>query len=382
MFVADLCQGLARRFDVTVLAPGSSGAVARERDDGVGVLRYTYSWPPSTQKLADGAILPNLRAHPLLAAQAPLLVAAQLHAAWRLARTGAFDVIHAHWALPQGWIAALLKRAYGIPVLTTTHGGDIYALKSAPAIRAKQFALRSSDRVTAVSTALKRRVIALGVDEQRVDILPMGVDTSRFAPDAASPELRTRINPLGPVLLFVGRLVEKKGARYAVEAMSTIASLHPGAHLVVIGDGPERPKLEKLTRERHLQDRVLFLGSVPNAELPAYYASADVFIGPSVVEPNGDTESFGVVFAEAMASGCPVVATDAGGIADVTGNGELACLVPQRDAEAIAAAVDELLHNRPRHADLRAAGIEAMRTRFDHRRIHQSYADVIDEIAA
>lgn len=382
MFVADLCQGLAKTMDVTVLAPGARGAAPRETRDGYTVRRFRYSWPARTQRLADGAILPNIRRNPLLLAQVPPFVLAQMWAAWRLMRRERFDAIHAHWAVPQGLVASLLKRRYGVPVITTTHGGDIYALRAGAALRAKRFALKTSDRITAVSAGLKAEVVALGVDERRVDVLPMGVDTRRFTPEAFSLAIRARLNPLGPVILFVGRLVEKKGARYLLEAMPGIVAEHPDARLALVGDGPEQATLERLTRDLGIEANVAFLGAVPNAELPAYYASSDVFVGPSVVETNGDTESFGVVFAEAMASGCPVVATDVGGVADVTGHGEYARLVPQRDAAAIAQAVIALLGDRAMHARVRDRGIVEMRNGFDHGRIHRSYAEIIDRVAA
>ena len=382
MFVADLCRGLAQSMDVTVLAPGSHGAASIEQRDGYTVRRFRYAWPSRLQRLADGAILPNIKRNPLLLAQAPPFVLAQLVAAYRLMRRERFDAIHAHWAVPQGVVASILKRRFGVPVVTTTHGGDIYALNGGPARRAKTWALRTSDHITAVSSALKSDVVALGIDERRIDVLPMGVDTTRFTPHAFSPALRARLNPLGPVLLFVGRLVEKKGARYAIEAMPQIVAAHPDARMIVVGEGPERDALERLARDLGVEGSVTFAGAVANAELPAYYASADLFIGPSIVEGNGDTESFGVVFAEAMASGCPVIATDAGGIGDVTGNGAYARIVPQRDAGAIAAAACELLGDGALHARLRARGIEEMRRSFDHRPIHQSYARLIERAAA
>ncbi|HEX5479981.1 MAG TPA: glycosyltransferase, partial [Dehalococcoidia bacterium] len=155
-FVADLSEGLTREgLDVTVLAPGSRGAARRELWGNVDVRRFQYSWPAATQRLADGAILPNIRANRLLALQAPPFVLAQLAAAWRLARRERFDVIHAHWVVPQGLVAAMLKRTLGVPVITTTHGADLFALRARPLLAAKRWALQSSDAITTVSDALK-----------------------------------------------------------------------------------------------------------------------------------------------------------------------------------------------------------------------------------
>ena len=108
-FVADLCASLAQTMDVTLLAPASDGAAPIERQGGVEVRRFRYMYPARLQRLADGAIMPNIRRRPLLAAQIPPFVLAELGAAWRLMRAERFDAIHAHWALPQGFLAALLK---------------------------------------------------------------------------------------------------------------------------------------------------------------------------------------------------------------------------------------------------------------------------------
>ncbi len=383
MFVADLCGGLADRMDVTVLAPGARGAMAQETWDNFEVRRFRYGWPAGTQLLANGAIMPNIRRNPLLLAQVPPFFVAQLVAAWRLMRRERYDAIHAHWAVPQGIIASILKRIFHVPIVTTTHGGDIYALRGGPMMRAKRWALRSSDRITAVSNSLRDEVIALGPDEARVSVLPMGVDTHRFAPEAGSLLLRNELNPShGPIILFVGRLVEKKGARYAIDAMPTIVLAHPDAQLVIAGDGPEREMLEARARQLEVEDSVMFLGSVANQRLPELYASADVFVGPSVVEANGDTESFGVVFAEAMASGCPIVATNVGGIGDLVQSEETGLVVPPHDPKAIANSVLRLLSDPELRIGVRDRGLRSIREHFDHSQLHAAYAGLIEEVAA
>jgi glycosyltransferase involved in cell wall biosynthesis len=380
MFVADLAQGLSSRFDVTVLAPASAGARLRERMGDVDVRRYRYGWPARTQKLADGAILPNIRQQPWLAAQAAPFVAAQLIAARRLLRDERFDAIHAHWAVPQGVVGAALGRRYGVPVLTTTHGGDVYGLRARPFAAIKRWALRGADRVTAVSDDLKREVVALGVDASRVSVIPMGVDTSRFSPAMRSQVLRECWRGDSPLLLFVGRLAEKKGARYAIEAMPQILESQPSARLLLVGDGPERASLKALARDLGVGERVTFLGAIPNADLPAHYASADMFVGPSVVARGGDTESFGVVFAEAMASGCATIATDVGGVSDLVVQGETGLVIAERDARAIADAVRLLCAEPALGERLVRNGTERMRERFDHRVVHAAYGDLIEDM--
>jgi glycosyltransferase involved in cell wall biosynthesis len=377
-FVADLCRGLAEEFDVTVLAPASHGAESVERQAGVTVRRYRYAWPSRMQKLADGAILPNLRRNPWLFSQVPPLVLAQAWASWRLMQRERFDAIHAHWAVPQGVVAALLKRRFGTPVVTTTHGGDIYALRSGAARAIKRWALRSSDRVTAVSSSLKREVEALGIDAGRIDVLPMGVDASTFTPAARSESLRRELNPSGgPVLLFVGRLAEKKGARYAIEAMPAILREHPDARLVLVGDGPERQSLSQLASALGIEASVTLMGAVANGELPEYYRVADLLVGPSIVADDGDREGVPVVFAEAMASGCPVVTTDAGGITDAVIRGETGVMVAQRNSDDLAATITSLLTDNGRRFAMARRCVNHARTHLAHERLHKQYSRLI-----
>jgi glycosyltransferase involved in cell wall biosynthesis len=351
-FVFNLSRELTRHFDVTVLAPHAAGSKTFERIDGLVVRRFRYAWPESLQKLAYGGILPNLKRNKWLWLEVPFFVAAEFLAAWRLIRAEKPDVIHAHWVIPQGIVAGLLSLT-GVPVVVTAHGGDVYGLQGRVQNGIKRWVINRSSRLTAVSKDLKSAMAALAEpDAPSIDVISMGIDTERFHPDNRDPALRERLGISDEMLLFVGRLAEKKGVRYLLEAMPAIRHGHPNVKLVVVGDGPLRQDLEALTRAQGITPNVTFLGAIPQKELPTYYASADVFVGPSIVADGGDTESFGLVFGEAMSSGCPVVASDVGGIRDVVQSGKCGLLVPPADPRAIAGAVNRLLDN------------TAMRTRF------------------
>jgi glycosyltransferase involved in cell wall biosynthesis len=150
----------------------------------------------------------------------------------------------------------------------------------------------------------------------------------------------------------------------------------------MVGDGVERATLERSAATLGVDHAVQFEGAVPHERLPAYYASADVLVGPSVVDEDGTSEAFGMVFAEAMASGCPVVATRVGGIPDVVEDGESGLLVPQRDSAALAEATLAVLQDGTLRARMGAAGVARARDRFDQRRTHAEYAQILTEIAA
>src|SRR5207247_5934205 len=156
--------------------------------------------------------------------------------------------------------------------------------------------------------------------------------TARPAAGAAPPAPDGR----GPVL-FVGRLVERKGVAHLIEAIARLGSRGP--RLEIVGEGPERPGLEALAARLGVVDRVVFRGKIPPDELQASYARAAVCVLPSVLDARGDTEGLGVVLLEAMNHGTPVIASRVGGIPDIVEDGVSGLLVPPGDADALAAAV-------------------------------------------
>src|SRR5690606_2550209 len=183
--------------------PHAPGATERETMDGVDVIRYRYA-PQAWETLVnDGGIVTNLRRAKWKYLLVPGFLLVQVWQAWRLVRRRRVDVIHAHWLIPQGLIAALLQWLPGrkVPFVVTSHGADLYALKGRWLDRIKTFVARRAAAVTVVSTAMHDRMAALDVPVGKVRVLSMGVDlTGRFVPDPSIP--RSARN-----MLFVGRLV-------------------------------------------------------------------------------------------------------------------------------------------------------------------------------
>ena len=145
----------------------------------------------------------------------------------------------------------------------------------------------------------------------------MGVDIKQFNPKLKNQSLRHTLGNPDLFLLGVGRFAEKKGFQYLIRAMPEILKQYPKTKLVLIGFGPQEEELKQLSHNLSVPDSVLFPGSKTGKSLAEYFATADIFIGPSVVTPSGDTEGLGVVFLEAMASGTAVVASDVGGVGDI-----------------------------------------------------------------
>jgi glycosyltransferase involved in cell wall biosynthesis len=373
-FVFQLCSHLLPHFDVTVLTPAVSKAPEAETLQGVKVQRFHYFWPRPLERLADGAILENLSRSPWLYLQAPFLVLFELIAALRLARATRPDVIHAHWFVPQGIVAVLVSRILKIPVVVTAHGGDVYglrgrlsdALRKALASRCEAITVVSRDMATKVPQVTSHR-------GEPPKVMPMGVDTQRFS------ARRERGRDSDQIILFVGRLAEKKGVEYLIRAFPDVLVQHPDARLVLVGDGPCRGELETLSSQLGLANRVRFAGAQPPAELPRFYGDSRMFLAPSVVAMSGDTEGLPVVLPEAMAAGCPAIGTSVGGIPDIVVSGRTGLVVEPRSPEALAAAINQLLDSPTEAQRMGALARRWVRRKFDWRQVAKRYADVLTQ---
>ncbi|MGL1835142.1 glycosyltransferase [Rhodocyclaceae bacterium SMB388] len=302
-FVHELCQRLVTTFDVHVLCPHAPDAARNEVIDDVSIHRFRYA-PMQLQTLVqDGGILANLKHHPWKWMLLPGFFIGQAWKTAHLLRTLRPAAIHAHWIIPQGFVLAVLH-SFGSrmpPILLTSHGGDLFGMRGPVLARIKRWALGKASAVTVVSAAMLAATGRLGVPTPRVSVIPMGVDfATRFTPAQA-----TVGDPYE--ILFVGRLVEKKGVRHLIEAMPAILAAEPRAHLSIVGHGPECNALQELAGTIGVADRLTFIGPLPQSALPALYQRASVFVAPFVQAKDGDREGLGLVTVEAIACGCPVV---------------------------------------------------------------------------
>jgi glycosyltransferase involved in cell wall biosynthesis len=378
-FVYELSRRLARHFDITVLTPNYPGALASEEMAGLQVHRFRYFFKKLELLAGSEGILPTLKKKPLFNLLVPFFLSGELRALLKLTRETKPDIIHAHWILPQGFVAALAKKINGVPYIVTTHGGDIYGMQGRIATALKKYALHNAAQVTVVSKDIRQTIKQKFGEDILPEVISMGVDSQLFHPDKKSPTLREKYKMSGPFLLFVGRLTEKKGARYLVEAMPAVLKNFPESKLLIIGTGELHQELILLSESLGLQDSVIFAGAIPNNELPEYFATADIFIGPSIQAAGGDTEGFGLTFVEAAMSGCIVVASDVGGISDIIEDGKTGYLVREKDPAAIADALCAISKQTDTLADIRTAARQKMISQFDWQVIADQYAKVLND---
>jgi glycosyltransferase involved in cell wall biosynthesis len=340
---------------------------------GIPVHRFRY-FPRRWENLTHEEAAPDRMKRSLLYRLMPAcFVVAGMVAIWRLCRRSRYDVIHVHWPLPLALFGWAAQRARPARLVTTFYGVELRWVKGAlPFLKGLlAWAARRSDRVIAISTYTAGELREL--TDVPIEVIPYTASLPDVAfPPAPDPASAAQ-DGTGPVL-FVGRLVERKGVAYLIEA---IARLGPaGPRLEIVGDGPERSGLEALAQRLGVANRVVFRGKIPPNELQASYTRAAVCVLPSVLDARGDTEGLGVVLLEAMHHGTPVIASRVGGIPDIVEDGESGLLVPPGDADALAAAVRRVRDDPALARRLGEAGRRRLREQFSWPAIVQRWLDV------
>jgi glycosyltransferase involved in cell wall biosynthesis len=286
-------------------------------------------------------------------AAAPFALAASTLAMFRALaaaqRAGTpFDLVQAHWVLPNGPPAALAARAYRTPLVISLHGSDIYLSERNRAMASVAGgAFRSAAAVTACSTDLRDRGVRLGARPATSTVIPYGVNIQEFRPDEdarATVRAELALADGTPLVMGLGRLVAKKGFGVLLDAWPLVLAQAPLATLCIVGYGDLRSYLEQQARQMGIGERVRFPGQLERRRAAAYLAAADVFALPIVRD---GVDGLPNVLLEAMGSGRPVVASRVAGVPDVIDEGIHGLIVPERDPAALAAAILRLITDRP-----------------------------------
>jgi glycosyltransferase involved in cell wall biosynthesis len=322
-FIEPISKGVAAHgYEVHLLAPWHPLVERRAQEGGLHFHFFRYAPTARLHVFGYASALRadvSLRGSAYLAA--PLAVGAGCWALHRLLRTTNAALVHAHWAVPGGFMAALGRLGIPVPLLVSLHGSDVYL-------------------------AEVNRAVQLGADPDRMTVVPYGVDTDRFRPDAtvrASLREQQQLAQDDPVLVIAGRLVRKKGFEYLFDALPRLTGRFPRLVLVVAGGGDLEPELRRRATDRGVLDHVRFLGAVKQGEVARWLAAADLAVVPSVKDDSGNVDGLPNVLLEALASGTAVIATAAGGMGTVAKEGQTARVVHERDPDGLANAVSQLL---------------------------------------
>lgn len=338
--MAALARQLALRHEVTVLTSRACGLASESVDDGVRVIRA----PVFFRRELAVANFPSMFAY----------LPTGFMRGLSLGRRGAFDLINTHFVVPTGPLGHALARWHGLPNVLSVHGGDLFdpskassPHRHAPLRAAVRSMLRRADAVVGQSRDTVRHVSDLYSVDRDVGLIPLGIDRPPRVAHASRERFGLPQDAF--VLVTIGRLVARKATHRLVATMAQSAL--PNAHLLIVGDGPERERIEQTAAALGIADRVHLLGQVSDEEKHAALSVADVFATTS------QHEGFGLVFLEAMAFGLPILCYDRGGQTDFLTSGDTGFVVRLNDESEFARALTEL------HAD------RASRERFGRHNI-------------
>ena len=334
--------------EVHVLAPYHPDLRRPSIDKGVRLHFFKYApfrhlniWGYAESLEADirvrGAIYPLT----------PVVFVSSLWALWRLTGRIKFDVMHAHWVIPNGPVAAIVAALRRTPLIISMHGSDVFVAEQSKLVsRVARACYKRASAITAPSDDLLRRAIKVGAPAARCHVVPYGVDPGKFKViQDAGPLLRKALDlpAHAPVIFAVGRMVYKKGFEYLVRAVPAVLRQHPDAKVVLAGGGDLEDKLKSLVKQLGVEDSVIMPGFVNREQMPLYFSGCDLFVLPSVVDQQGNVDGLPNTLLEAMASARPVVATNVAGIPLAVKDGDNGILVPEKQPGELSAAINLLL---------------------------------------
>ena len=334
-FLYELFSELAKTNEVMVLVPLSKGSKPYEIMNGIRVFRFDYARGKKT--MTDEGILPTLRKRPYLIYQLPIFLIKQFLAARKLIRREQIDIVHAHWIIPQGFIAYLLKKCYGMPYMVTSWGADMFVFT--------RRGLLNSTLKWLYKRILRNAVVNTTVNTAFLQEMKTLSDNCAYIPNCVNADKFKALGKKRDGLLFVGRLADKKGLVYLIHAMKEVAAKTPHIVLKVVGSGPLERDLQKLVKRLHPSRNIVFEGAQSNKELVRYYNQSALFVAPFIQTKSGDRDGFPTVFLEAMACECPILATNIDGINSIIREGDNGFLVEQKDSGQLAHAILSILSN-------------------------------------
>ncbi|MEA3494953.1 MAG: glycosyltransferase family 4 protein [Bacteroidota bacterium] len=375
-FVYDLATFLSKDYSIIVLTPLLNNTLRKEKFDEINIYRFAFLPFKSLYKYFSNGILSAFKENSFLKLLLPLFLICQLFALKKvLKKEKNIRLIHTHWLIPQGFIASLHKNIFNkkIKILSTSHGSDILSFNSGIGLKMKKYALKNIDELTVVSNYLKEKILET-VFKNPIHVYPMGLKTNDFLHQKADIEIKKKYDINGELLLFIGRLTEVKGLKYLLKAMPEIINNHPNIKLLIVGDGVLKNRLIAQVSELNIKENIVFCGQLDHHELPKYYATSDIFIGPSL------SEGFGLTFAEAACSGTIVVASSLPSIKDIIINEKTGFLVKPKSHKDISDTVLKILSSENDLTAIKKNASEHVIKNFDWGKVAKNYNSLYSKL--
>ena len=384
-FVESTAETLQKHgIDVTVLTPDTPEFARTPADHTVNLQTYRYFFPRRFQLLGYSNTLVNdceLKRYVYLLA--PFMCLSAIFHLFRLHRKHHFDVIHAQWLLPNGFIGAVLCKVYKLPLVITMQGSDMLVAKQNPFFKwLATWTLKQTAMVTSVTPTFLPELAALGVPDANRCLIPNGVDPEVFPPPPHKQLKALRKNlsiPEDNVIVFaLGRIVLKKGFDILIQALPLVKDQVPNVTLIIGGDGTDLDRLKTLAKNLGVSDSVRLPGTINRADVPVYFHLCDIFTLPAVFDPKGNVDGCPNVILEAMACGKPVVASNISGIPIVVKDKETGILVEEKNVSQLAEALVALLRDVQKREQLGRAGHARILNELTWDKVIEQFKDVYD----
>lgn len=378
-FVPILTRGLAKFFDVSVLAPIDKGSKKFEILDGLRIYRHRQGFLRKRGLAYGSGILPNIRKKPSLWLMVPFFMLNQILILIKVVRKEKPDILFAHWSIPQGFLAAVYKKYFNknIKIIVDAHGADIlgddYSIAAKIMKRIVVFTMNNCNELVTGSTFIRDIMRELDFKGD-IHVFSMGVDTDYFAPNKRDEGLLVQYNIIGPMIVFVGSIIERKGVHYLIECIPTVVKRFPEAKFILIGVGYLTVDMKKRAEDLGIEKNVIFTGFVDELTKAKFLATADIFAFPSL------SEGFGIVNVEAMSSGTIPVVSNLPVFKDIIEDGKTGFMVEQKNSQVLSDAIIKILENPGHFSHIRAEARKFVCEHFDWRIVYNNFKGLIDKL--
>ena len=371
-FVYDICTRLTSFFSIIVLTPTRINTDKYSSFSNIKIIRFQYYFFKRNNLINEDGIAQTLSRKPLYFIFVPGFLIKQLFALIKNVKRNNVEIIHAHWLIPQGFIACIYKKFFNkrIKIICTSHGSDLNLNFGFIGKSLIKFTLNHIDSLTVVSESLKEKTVSLGYTKP-IEVIPMGVDTKKFNHKNRN-DIKLNISSL--VLLYIGNFVEIKGVEYLLYALPTIIKEFPDVKLFLIGDGILKEKYIKIAEELSITSHVIFTGFIENSIVPQYFSSVDIIVMPSL------SEGSPVVMAEAMSCSSLLITSDIAAFQSHIKDNVNGFKVPVKNSNALAEKIIEVLKNKNDFQAIRENARQYAIENFDWEIVKDRYLKLLSEI--
>ncbi|MCL2819354.1 MAG: glycosyltransferase family 4 protein [Oscillospiraceae bacterium] len=378
-FVPSLTRGISESCKVYVIAPSDKKTKKHEEIDDIQVFRFKQGLFRRSGFAYGSGILPNIKKNKFLLLTAPFFMLNQFLLVRKVCKKMDIDVIHAHWVVPQGIVAAIYKKYFNkkLSLIITCPGADIleddHSFSSITKNKLICFALKQADEVVTISQENMKAINKCGYKE-KIHIIPYGIDTDFFHPSKRDDSLKLKYNITGMFALYVGNIIERKGVKFIVEAAPAVIKKYPDFIFVFLGMGNEMDNMKSLSMDLGINENLLFLGYVTEDEKAAFMASADMFVFPSL------SEGFGLVNIEAMSSKTIPIVSDIPVFREIIKDGITGIITEKENPKELARAIVEFINSSDKHKEMEEKAREEVVEKYDWKVIVLEYIKLMESI--